>query len=53
MILQFILRFFSDGRRRKIEARDLKRIDAAADRLNSEAAAVLEYQDRKKPNETD
>jgi hypothetical protein len=53
MILQFILRIFSKRRRRKIEARDLKRINAAADRLNREAVAALEYQDRKEPNEAD
>lgn len=53
MILEFIRRIFSERRRRKIEARDLKRINAAADRLNREASAVLEYQDRKKPNEAD
>jgi hypothetical protein len=53
VILQFILRFFSERSRRNIEARDLKRINAATDRLNSEAAAVLGYQDRKKPNEAD
>ncbi len=53
MILKFILRFFSERRRRKIDARDLKRINAAAERLNSEAAAVLEYQVREQPNEAD
>ena len=30
--------------RRLIQARDLERIDAAADRLNEEALDVLEYQ---------
>ncbi len=30
--------------RRKLHARDLERINAAADRLNAEAAEVLDYQ---------
>jgi metal-responsive CopG/Arc/MetJ family transcriptional regulator len=36
--------YFRERSRRKIHARDLERINAAADRLNSEAAEVLEYQ---------
>lgn len=36
--------YFRERSRRKGQARDLERINAAADRLNSEAAEVLEYQ---------
>ena len=36
--------YFRERSRRKVQARDLERINAAADRLNSEAAEVLEYQ---------
>ena len=36
--------YFRERSRRKIHARDLERINAAAERLNSEAAEVLEYQ---------
>ncbi len=36
--------YFRERTRRKTHARDLERINAAADRLNSEAAEVLEYQ---------
>ncbi|MGA3323596.1 MAG: ribbon-helix-helix protein, CopG family [Terriglobia bacterium] len=36
--------YFRERTRRKVQARDLERINAAADRLNSEAAEVLEYQ---------
>ena len=36
--------YFRDLARRKIHARDLERINAAADRLNSEAEDVLTYQ---------
>ncbi|MFY9527853.1 MAG: ribbon-helix-helix protein, CopG family [Candidatus Acidiferrales bacterium] len=36
--------YFRERRRRKAHARDLERINAAADRLNLEAAEVLEYQ---------
>jgi metal-responsive CopG/Arc/MetJ family transcriptional regulator len=36
--------YFRERARRKANARDLERINAAADRLNSEAAEVLEYQ---------
>lgn len=36
--------YFRDRTREKMHERDLERINAAADRLNSEAAEVLEYQ---------
>ena len=36
--------YFRERSRRKMHARDLERINAAADRLNSEAEDVLEYQ---------
>jgi metal-responsive CopG/Arc/MetJ family transcriptional regulator len=36
--------YFRDRARRKTHARDLERINAAADRLNLEAAEVLDYQ---------
>jgi metal-responsive CopG/Arc/MetJ family transcriptional regulator len=36
--------YFRERSRRKVQARDLERINAAADRLNSEAAEVREYQ---------
>jgi metal-responsive CopG/Arc/MetJ family transcriptional regulator len=36
--------YFRDRSRRKRHARDLERINTAADRLNSEAEDVLEYQ---------
>jgi metal-responsive CopG/Arc/MetJ family transcriptional regulator len=36
--------YFRELARRKIHARDLERINAAADRLNSEAEDVLAYQ---------
>ena len=36
--------YFRERSRRKVQARDLERINAAADRLNSEAAEVLDYQ---------
>ena len=36
--------YFRERSRRKIHARDLERINAAAERLNSEAAEVLKYQ---------
>jgi len=35
---------FAERSRRAAHARDLERINAAADRLNAEAADVLEYQ---------
>ena len=37
-------RYFRDLARGRMYARDLERINAAADQLNSEAADVLEYQ---------
>ncbi len=37
--------YFRDRERRKIHARDLELINAAADRLNAEAEDVLAYQD--------
>ena len=36
--------YFRERSRRKMHARDLERINTAADRLNSEAEDVLEYQ---------
>ena len=36
--------YFRERSRRKIHTRDLERINASAERLNSEAAEVLEYQ---------
>ena len=36
--------YFRERSRRRVHARDLERINAAAERLNSEAAEVLEYQ---------
>jgi len=36
--------YFRERSRRKVHARDLERINAAAERLNSEAAEVLQYQ---------
>ncbi|HUJ33085.1 MAG TPA: hypothetical protein VLY23_17520 [Candidatus Acidoferrum sp.] len=36
--------YFRERGRRKIHARDVERINAASDRLNAEAAEVLEYQ---------
>jgi metal-responsive CopG/Arc/MetJ family transcriptional regulator len=44
LIEQVIRNYFRERARRKMQARDLERINAAADRLNSEAAEVLEYQ---------
>ena len=44
-LIEHVLRnYFRERARRKMQARDLERINAAADRLNSEAAEVLEYQ---------
>ncbi len=43
--IEHVLRsYFRERARRKLQARDLKLINAAADRLNLEAAEVLEYQ---------
>jgi len=44
VIEQVLRNFFREQGRRKLHARDLERINAAADRLNAEAAEVLEYQ---------
>ena len=44
LIEQVLRNYFRERTRRKLQARDLERINAAADRLNSEAAEVLEYQ---------
>lgn len=44
-LIEHVLRnYFRERTRRKTHARDLQRINAAADRLNSEAAEVLKYQ---------
>ncbi len=44
-LIEGVLRsYFRDRARRKVHSRDLERINAAADRLNAEAAEVLEYQ---------
>jgi hypothetical protein len=40
-----LVRFVQRQRWRNMNALDLKRIDAAADRLNAEAEDVLKYQD--------
>ena len=43
--IESVLRiYFRERARRKIHERDLERINAAADRLNSEAEDVLTYQ---------
>jgi len=43
--IEHVLRnYLRDQTRRKAHTRDLERINAAADRLNSEAGEVLEYQ---------
>jgi metal-responsive CopG/Arc/MetJ family transcriptional regulator len=43
--IERVLRSYFRGRTRKeTQSRDLKRINAAADQLNREAAEVLEYQ---------
>jgi metal-responsive CopG/Arc/MetJ family transcriptional regulator len=44
VIEQVLRNYFRERSRRKIHARDLDRLNAAADRLNVEAAEVLEYQ---------
>lgn len=44
-VIEQVLRdFFQERNRRKLHVRDLQRINASADRLNREAADVLEYQ---------
>lgn len=43
--VEHVLRqYFRERARRKINARDVERINAAADQLNAEAADALEYQ---------
>jgi metal-responsive CopG/Arc/MetJ family transcriptional regulator len=44
LIERVLRRYLRDRARAAIEGRDLTRINAAADRLNSEIADVLEYQ---------
>src|SRR4029077_6447530 len=44
VISKMVTRFFRKQRQRKLNVRDLERINAAADRLNREAEEVLEYQ---------
>jgi metal-responsive CopG/Arc/MetJ family transcriptional regulator len=44
LIEQVLRTYFMQRARRKIHARDLERINAAADRLNSEAEDTLTYQ---------
>jgi metal-responsive CopG/Arc/MetJ family transcriptional regulator len=44
VIEQLLRDYFLERDRRAVHARDLERINAAADRLNLEAAEVLEYQ---------
>ena len=44
-VIEHVLRhFFRERSRRKLHARDLQLINAAAERLNQEANDVLEYQ---------
>ena len=43
-IEQVLRSYFRERSKRRIHARDLERLNAAADRLNPEAADVLEYQ---------
>jgi metal-responsive CopG/Arc/MetJ family transcriptional regulator len=44
IIEQILRHFFRERARRKINARDLELLNAAADRLNAEAQDVLQYQ---------
>jgi len=44
LIEQVLRDYLRERGRRRIHARDLERINAAAERLNREAAEVLEYQ---------
>ena len=44
VIEKVLRRFFQERKRRKMGARDLERLNAAADRLNAEAEDVLRYQ---------
>jgi len=44
-VIEHVLRdFFRERSRRRMHARDLERINAAAERLNEEVSDVLEYQ---------
>jgi metal-responsive CopG/Arc/MetJ family transcriptional regulator len=43
-IEQVLRRYLRERARRKANARDLEQINAVADRLNEEAAEVLQYQ---------
>ncbi len=50
--IEHVLRsYFRDLTRGRMHAHDLERINATADRLNSEAADVLEYQTSDEPSE--
>jgi metal-responsive CopG/Arc/MetJ family transcriptional regulator len=44
VIEQALRDYFEERGRQAVHARDLERINAAADRLNSEASEILEYQ---------
>lgn len=44
VIDKVLRRFFRERKRRKVDARDLERLNAAADWLNSEAEDVLRFQ---------
>jgi predicted transcriptional regulator len=44
VIEQALRDYFEEQSRQAVHARDLERINAAADRLNSEASEILEYQ---------
>jgi metal-responsive CopG/Arc/MetJ family transcriptional regulator len=44
VIEQALRDYFEERDRQAVQARDLERINAAADRLNSEASEILEYQ---------
>jgi len=44
IIEQVLRRFFRERHRRRVSARDLERLNAAAERLNLEAEDVLRYQ---------
>lgn len=44
-VIEHVLRsYFRERARKRIHARDLERLNAAADRLNAEAEDVLSYQ---------
>ncbi len=44
VIEQALRDYFEERGRQAVQARDLERINAAADRLNSEVSEILEYQ---------